>query len=170
MKLRKLEYKDIPFMLEWMHDKELTKYLKNDFEKADENSQKSFIDNSNTKSNMNFAIVDEIEDEYLGSISLKNINYDDKTAEYAICLRNKSQGKNIAFLASQEILKIAFYELNLNRVYLNVLSKNIRANKFYEKFGFIYEGEAKEAINIKGNLENLKWYRILKSEFENEVE
>ena len=34
MKLRKLEYKDIPYMLEWMHDPEMTRYLKYDFSTA----------------------------------------------------------------------------------------------------------------------------------------
>ena len=166
MKLRKLEYKDIPFMLEWMHDSEMTKYLKYDFSTATLESQKKFIDNSYTKSNINFAIVDD-EDTYLGSISLKNINYDDSNAEYAICIRKGCTGKNIALEATEKILAYAFDELKLNRVYLNVVSKNIRAVKFYEKYGFIYEGEFKEAINIKGVLEDLKWYRILRSEFNN---
>ena len=31
--------------------------------------------------------------------------------------------------------------------------------------GFIYEGESKEAIMINKELENLKWYRVLKEEF-----
>lgn len=165
MKLRKLEYKDIPYMLEWMHDPEMTRYLKYDFSTATEETQKEFIDNSFNEKTITFAIVDEIEDEYLGSISLKNINYDDKNAEYAICIRKGSTGKNIAYEASNKILKYAFNELNLNRVYLDVVSNNVRAVKFYEKFGFKYEGEFKEAINIKGNLEDLKWYRMLKSEF-----
>ncbi len=169
MKLRKLAYKDIPYMLEWMHDENITKYLKYDFSKTDEKSQKNFIDESYTKNNINFAIVDEETDEYLGSISLKNINYDDSNAEYAICLRNSCIGKNIAYEATYELLDFAFNKLNLNRVYLNVLSKNVRANKFYQKFGFIYEGEFKEAINIKGILEDLKWYRILKKEFDKGV-
>lgn len=165
MKLRKLEYKDIPFMLEWMHDPEMTRYLKFDFESATEESQKVFIDNSFNDNNVSFAIVDEEDDEYLGSISLKNINYEDRNAEYAICIRKGSTGKNIAYNASTMILDYAFNELNLNRVYLDVVSDNIRAVKFYEKFGFIYEGEFKEAINIKGNLKNIKWYRMLKSEY-----
>lgn len=165
MNLRKLEYKDIPFMLEWMHDIDITRYLKNDFEKATEESQKKFVDNSFTKESANFAIVDD-NDEYLGSISLKNIDYDDKKAEYAICLRRKSVGTNVASSATMAILKYAFEELCLNRVYLNVVSNNIRANKFYEKIGFVYEGEFKEAINIKGVLEDLRWYRMLKKEYD----
>lgn len=164
MRLRFLEYKDIPYMLEWMKDAEINEFLAKDFSNFDEDSQKKFIDNSHNEKDITFAIVLD-DDEYLGSISLKNIDYDNKSAEYAICLRKKSIGKNIAMEATNKILKYAFEELNLNRVYLNVLTDNIRANKFYQKFGFIYEGETKESINIRGTLKDLKWYRILKREF-----
>lgn len=166
MRLRKLKYEDIPYMLEWMHDSDITYFLKANFSKSTEESQKGFIDNSFNENNVNFAIVEDDKDEYLGSISLKNINKEDQNAEYAICLRKNSIGKDIATKATTAILKYAFNELKLNRVYLNVVSENIRACKFYEKYGFIYEGEFKEAINIKGKICNLKWYRILKKEFE----
>lgn len=164
MKLRKLEYKDIPFLLEWMHDEDLVKVFQHNFKNETENSQKKFIDNSFNKKTRTYAIVDE-NDEYLGSVSLKEIDYETSQAEYAICLRKKCQGTGIATLATIEILKIAFYELNLNRVYLNVLETNIKANKFYNKFGFVYEGKFEEAIKINGTLENLNWYRMLKKEF-----
>ncbi len=164
MKLRKLEVKDIPYMLEWMHDEEITKYLKFAFNKATKESQEVFIKNSYTTENIHLAIVDD-NDEYLGTISLKNINYLDLNGEYAICLRKKALGTDIAKKATYEILKIAFNDLKLKRVYLNVVSKNVRAWKFYEKMGFIYEGESKEAIMINKELENLKWYRVLKEEF-----
>lgn len=164
MKLRKLEYDDIPLMLEWMRDEEINKNFAKDFSKYDEESQKKFIDNSMTDTDITFAIASE-DGEYLGSISLKNIDYENKKAEYAICLRAKCIGKNISKPATDLILKYAFDELGLNRVYLNVLSENIRANKFYLKYGFIYEGETKEDINVRGELKDLKWYRVLKKEF-----
>lgn len=168
MKLRNLEYKDIPYMLEWMRDESINKFFAKDFSRCDEQSQKKFIDESNSVTDITFAIVED-DDEYLGSISLKNIDYDNKSAEYAICLRSKCIGKNISKPATDLILEYAFNELSLNRVYLNVLSDNIRANKFYQKYGFIYEGEFKESINIRGEFKNLKWYRMLKSEFKKEV-
>ena len=31
MKLRKLEAKDAPFMLEWMHDEDVVRYMRRDF-------------------------------------------------------------------------------------------------------------------------------------------
>ena len=76
IRIRKLEEKDIPFMIEWMQDEELTKNLQADFKKiANYKSQLEFINNSISDSSKNFAIVDD-NDEYQGSISLKNIDVD----------------------------------------------------------------------------------------------
>ena len=63
-------------------------------------------------------------------------------------------------------MELGFEALGLHRIYLNVLSENLRANKFYQKCNFIYEGEFKEAILIRGEFKDLKWYRLLKKEYE----
>lgn len=164
MKLRKLEYSDIPYMLEWMHDSNVTEFMGRDFSKIDEKKAKEFIDNSINDKNVNYAIVDDF-DEYMGTVSLKNIDQVNKKAEYAICMRSKAMGKGLSRFGTDEILKIAFDELNLNKVYLYVSKDNIRANKFYQKYNFILEGEFKEDLLIKGEFKDINWYRILKSEF-----
>lgn len=157
IKIRKLQEKDIPFMIEWMSDIELTKYFKNDFAKyANVEGQQQFILNSFNDNNMNFAIVDSEIDEYLGSVSLKNINYGTKEAEYSIFIRRDYQEENVALRASLQILKYAFMNLELNRVYL--CDKD--ANKFYNKFGFNFD-ETKE------KLRDINWYSITKEDFFN---
>ena len=165
MLLRKLNEKDIPFMLEWMRDPDINKMFQFDASKMTEESSRKFINSSYTDVDKHYAIIDE-EDVYMGTVSLKNINNTNSSAEYAISLRKAAIGAGYAQFATTEILKIAFYELDLNKVYLNVISENIRANKFYEKFGLIYEGEFKEHFCIRGEYKDVKWYRILKSEFE----
>ena len=73
----------------------------------------NFIDNSMSETNVNYAIVDD-NDEYMGTISLKNIDLENKKAEYAICIRNCAMGKGFSKMATDEILRIAFEELDLN--------------------------------------------------------
>ena len=72
------------------------------------------------------------------------------------------QGTGASGLATQELLKYAFEELELHKIYLNVLFENIRARKFYEKCGFIQEGISKDAVRINGKYESLVWYGLLK--------
>lgn len=159
MILRKLCYKDIDYMIEWMNDEDINKNFKTKFSNYTREDLINFINTSFTPENKHFAIVNEY-DEYLGTVSLKNISSIDKNAEYAIVLRKLAIGSEIAKKATKEALRFAFNELKLYKVYLNVLSENTRAIKFYEKMNFICEGEFKEHYNINGKLKNIKWYCV----------
>ena len=90
----------------------------------------------------------------------------DKNAEFAISIRKKYRGKGLGKQAIKDILEIAFYELKLNKVYLNVLSDNVNAIKAYEKSGFIFEGELVNHIRIDNEYKNLKLYGIWRSNYE----
>ena len=150
-----------------MHDPEINCFYTDAVRQATRESVEAFIVASHVQSKegsaYHYAIVDA-GDEYLGTISLKNTEKI-KGAEYAVSLRRCYQGKGIAAFATKEILRIAFVELGLNRVYLNVLSDNLHANRFYEKNGFRYEGESVNCIMIDGELKSLKWYAMLGSEY-----
>ena len=114
--------------------------------------------------NLHFAIVDE-KDEYLGTVSLKSIDLDNMTAEYAIAVRKKARGRGVATAATFDVLKKAFSDYGLNRVYLNVFSDNEPAIKLYERCGFKFEGEFREHLRKGDKFLNWKWYGILAKEF-----
>lgn len=167
MYLRKLKVKDAVQMLEWMHDKDVVENMAADFIHMTIEDCLAFIKESNEDENitLNRAICTE-EDEYLGTISLKNISKKDKNAEYAIVLKKSAMGSGAAGFATREILKTAFEELKLHKVYLYVRSGNIRAQKFYNKVGFRREGIfIDHVINKSGKYENLIWMAILENEF-----
>lgn len=165
MKIRFLNEKDSEFMLEWMQDKNVNEFFEVDFSKKNIDDVKKFILNSNTDENKNFAIADD-NDEYLGTISLKNINYKNYNAEYAISIRSCAMGKGISKKATDLLLDYAFNELKLKRVYLCVASDNIRAIKFYKKYGFTYEGKFTKHLKRKNNFVDLEWYYILNNKEE----
>ena len=71
--LRKLQLKDVPLMLEWMHDEEAKHIFQNNFAEIDDVAAKKFVENSFREDQQHFAIVDDQDDEYLGTISLKNM-------------------------------------------------------------------------------------------------
>lgn len=165
MRLRKLELKDADGMLEWINDSEVSRYFRFDtsryeIDQANNFIKKSWID----QTNMHLAVVDEL-DEYLGTISLKNIDYYNKNAEYAISLRRKARGTGAAKKATDIILYIAFWGLGLDKVYLNVIKNNYRAISFYKKYGFQFEGELKKHIIINGEYKDLELYGLFKSKY-----
>lgn len=165
--LRPLKQKDRDGMLEWMHDPTIHYLYTDKIRNATAESVQKFIADAEAqmrqKRTCHYAIVDGA-DEYLGTISLKNIE-PVKGAEYAVSVRSRYQGKGIGSWATREILRIAFEELTLHRVYLNVLSDNEHANQFYVKNGFRYEGESRMCVLIGGEFKSLNWYAILDDEY-----
>ena len=118
MVLRELEEKDAKYMLEWMHDPNVYSFLGKDFSSMTIDNCLGFIKSSrkNPGNGRNFAIVDE-KDEYMGTISLKNIELEEKRGEYAISCRTKAMGKGFAKAASEELFSYAKDELGLDLIY-----------------------------------------------------
>lgn len=163
--LRKLNMSDALSMLECMSDSNVISLMKIDGNKLTIKDCEEFIKNSlESKSDKHFAIAND-KDEWVGTISLKNIDLTVKSAEYAIITSSKIHGSGIALNATKELLNYGFNELGLERIYLNVVKDNIRANRFYIKCGFKYEGCFRKSIYVKGSIYDLNWYSILKSDF-----
>lgn len=161
--LRALQEKDAPLMLEWMQEPSIACFFRFDASKMTEQSCKLFIESANKdEHSRHYAIADE-NDEYLGTISLKDIG--DTSAEYAISTRKCAHGTGAAAQATQALLDIAFNELKLERVFLNVLTENFRANAFYKKAGFTFEYTEKNAVEIRGEMKDLNWYVINKKDY-----
>lgn len=166
MRLRKLQKKDAERMLSWMHAEETKELFLADFANTTLEDAMAFIEKTqNDLENYHFACVDD-DDQYLGTVSLKNIDVTAGTAEYAISFCKDAQGTGAAAFATREITRYAFEQYGLNKVYLNVLSDNERANKFYKKMGFIYEGTFEQHLFLNNKYRDLNWYRILKSEWQ----
>lgn len=165
--LRKLELKDAARMLEWMHDDHINKWYKYPFVEMTLDKVESFINSSNDSENTrHFAVTNE-NDEYCGTISLKNIDKDNSNAEMAIVLRKECHGCGMAKEAADELFDIAFNEYNLHKVYLNVLSDNERAISFYKKIGMKQEGVSKDSVCINGVYRDLAWFGIIDKEYAN---
>lgn len=158
--LRRLKEKDAPLMLEWMHDNSINCWFRYPFADMTLDKARLFIKYSFDEENQHFAITDG-NDEYLGTISLKKISEKDHNAEFAIATRKKAKGTGMVELATTEILRYAFNDLGLHRVYLKVLSDNIEARELYENCGFDLEGEFKDAVRMHDQYRNVAWYAML---------
>ena len=172
--LRDPQESDADGMLEWMHDPETKKWFRFPMEKQTRADVLSFIemarktDKGSQGSSIHLAVTNE-KDEYLGTISLKNIDYKSKNAEYAISVRQCTKGTGAAYKATKQILDYAFGTLALEKVYLNVLKENNRAIAFYKKVGFKLEGESRKALFFNDQFHDLYWFGALKEDWHTEV-
>lgn len=165
MRLRDLELKDAPLMLEWMHDEDVVGKLKGNFKEKTLTDAEAFIlASANKEKDIHLAIVSD-EDEYMGTVSLKSIDRKNNSAEFAITVRKSAMGRGYSWYGMEEIIRLAFEKYELESVYWCVSRRNERAVRFYDKHNF------HEAVDISDSIleryegiRDLKWYSILKGD------
>ena len=162
--LRRLELRDAPYMLEWMHDPNVVGYLQGDFIAKTMEDCYAFIRFSwDDKENMHLAIENNM-GEYMGTVSLKNIDRNVHSAEFAIAIRRCAMGTGLSKKAMQETMYIGFKTLGLTNIYWCVSPKNKRAVCFYSKNG--YKEVPAELLKIKRGVYSSKqiqehiWYQV----------
>lgn len=167
MHLRRLELKDAPLMLQWMHDNSVTEKLRTDFSNKNLQDCEAFIVASWENINCIHLAIASDEDEYMGTVSLKSI--EDGSAEFAITVRTEAMGRGYSWFGMEEIINKAFNELNLDSVYWCVSRDNNRAVRFYDKHNFHEALDMPQKVLKRyDGIENLKWYSVLKGdEFSN---
>lgn len=165
MKLRDLELKDAPLMLEWMHDESVVKNLRGNFkEKTLADCEAFILASADKKSDIHLAIVSD-EDEYMGTVSLKNVDRNNNSAEFAITVRNSAMGRGYSWWGMEEIIRLAFDKYELENVYWCVSRDNERAVRFYDKHNFHEAVDIPSTITSNyAGMTNLKWYSVLKGD------
>lgn len=165
MRLRKLELKDATLMLEWMHDENVVGKLKGNFiEKTLADAESFIIASLNKEENIHLAIVSD-EDEYMGTVSLKNVDSKSKSAEFGIAVRKSAMGRGYSWYGMNETIRLAFEKYGLESVYWCVSRENERAVRFYDKHNFHEALDIPETILKRyEELSNLKWYSVLKGD------
>lgn len=163
MYLRKLELKDAPLMLAWMHDKSVVKNLKANFASKTISDCEAFIRSSwEDKENINLAISTDT-DEYMGTVSLKHI--ENGSAEFAITVRAEAMGKGYSWFGMEAIIEKAFSEYGLECVYWCVSRVNERAVRFYDKHNFHEALDIPASVMARySDMTDLKWYSVLKGD------
>lgn len=163
--LREFCIDDIKLKIDWINDSNNHKYLHYDLPLEYEKTLQWF-ENRNLDKRLDCII------EYggipVGLIGLLEIDKINKKAEYYITIGSDSfKRKGIATIASYLILRYAFETLKLNKVYLNVDSKNKAACTLYEKIGMVCEGEFIEDLYHNGEFIDRRRYALLRSMYLN---
>jgi len=102
----------------------------------------------------------------IGMTFLKNINFINREAEFAIFIGDiKEQSKGYAEEATFSTLNFAFMKLGQNRIFLKVNEDNVSAIKLYKRCGFKEEGILRESMFKNNMFKNQLIMSILKKEF-----
>ena len=166
--LRELEKEDLVEINIWRNNSELIALLGAPFRYINYEVDEKWFDNyiSNRNTQVRCAIMENGKENLLGLVSLTSINHLNQSAEFHIMIGNEeSRGRGVGTFATKAMLEHAFYNLNLQRVELEVLSSNKVAKTLYEKCAFVYEGKKRKATFKNGAFVDMLMYSILREEF-----
>jgi len=105
------------------------------------------------------------ENELIGSVALVKISKENKSAELGYWLSESFQGKGIATLCCQKLLKYVFEKMDINRVEINVASTNKKSLEIPKKLGFQHEGTLREQFYFNEKFHDMEKFSLLKREF-----
>jgi len=104
--------------------------------------------------------------EHVGSCGLHQIDWRNRSSELGIVIGEKrywNQGLGTEVI--RLLLAHAFETLNMWRVYLRVFEDNPRAQRVYEKAGFVLEGRLRQAEFRRGSYRDVRLYSLLREEW-----
>lgn len=155
---------------EWLSNYEIAKYVQQYTKIITVDGEKEYLAKNDTNS-YNFAIVDNHTDELIGSISLMDIDYINRTAELGIFIGEENHlSKGYGSEAIMLTLNYGFNFLNLNNIMLKVYSFNERAQKAYKKCGFKEFGVWKKSHYAEGKYYDVVFMNIMKDDFNKKKE
>jgi len=166
-RLRRVEREDIPTFVRWFNDPEVREFLvmNRPISMAEE---EQWFDRQLQADATEIFCIEASDGAHIGNIGLHDIDLHHRHAEMGIVLGEKdywSQGYGSD--AIRTLLRFAFDEMNLHRVFLKVYEDNSRAIRAYEKCGFQHEGRLRQAIYRKGRYYDELLMSVLSHEFRN---
>jgi RimJ/RimL family protein N-acetyltransferase len=140
--VRALERADLPSMVRWINDSEVTRLLfTGDHPTTIEGLTKQWEQDTGGSKDISFAVCTKEDGVFIGTTGLYAINWIMRTAEFRIFLGETSfWNRGIGTEASKLMVVYGFDKLNLNRISLGVNAENKGGVRAYEKAGFVREG------------------------------
>jgi len=113
-----------------------------------------------------FAVIKKDPKNLIGIISLSNVFLKHGCAEMGFWLGRNYWNQGFMTEAAQVVVRFAFNQLDLYRIYASTFEANAASRKVLEKCGFQLEGTMREAVVREGKRQNFLNYGLLKPEFE----
>ncbi|MBI5077481.1 GNAT family N-acetyltransferase [Candidatus Falkowbacteria bacterium] len=154
---------DIDNIMTWVNDPEIAEYfasLGNITREQETEYLEKMLASANDRL---FSIF--VDGVYAGQCSLNQIHWPSRNARLFLVLKKKFHGRGLAREVIAAVLRIAFDELALNKVWLIVREKNEKGRHVYRKAGFETEGVLREEYRVKGKFVNMVRMAILEREY-----
>lgn len=169
VRLRAIEKDDLPRFTAWLNDPEVRQGLQINVPLSNPQEERWYQSTLERPLEEQPLVIEvDLKGQWqaVGNISLMNIDWKERSVEVGIFIGAKtlwSQGYGRD--AMRLMLRHAFQNLNLHRVFLRVYASNPRAIRSYEKAGFILEGTMRQAHFQEGRYVDVLLMSVLSSEW-----
>lgn len=165
--LRALEAGDLDVLTKWNFDPMVTAFFSPRLPNTISEQKDWMVRQLEGGTKKKLIIVDKISNLPIGVLGMMGIDHVNKNTEIGITIGNTDYwGKKHSREAFYLGLKFLFLEYNMHMVYLQVFDSNVRAIRFFEKFGFRCDGIRREFVYTHGAYHSIMMMSILKHEFE----
>ena len=171
VRLRPVERGDLPRFVEWFSDPDVRRYLDMylPFSLAQEERWFENLVERVEKQETVMLTIETNDGAHIGNIGLFDIHWKDRQAELGITIGDKDYwNQGYGSDAIQTLLRVAFDEMNLHRVYLRVHADNARGISCYQRVGFQREGTLRESVFREGVYHDVHVMSILRTEFDSD--
>jgi len=167
-RLRAVEPADAEALYRWINDPEVTEYLSARYPTSlgEERAWAGRAAGHTGYARVTLAI-ETLDGELIGICLLRGQTPEDRTAELSIDVGEKRHwGRGYGGDAVVTLLRFAFHEMNLRRVFLRVDAPHRAAVGLYEKLGFRHEGKQRALHWTRGGAREVAVMAILREEFD----
>jgi len=166
--LRSLEIDDYALLHKWRNDEEIGRYFSGTRLFTSTLNEKKWIEEKIfDKMNVSCMICLKESDEAIGCVFLNNIDYLNRSGHCPTFIGAKEHwGKGYATDARILILKHAFHDKGLERIWAHVHDDNLASLRMLEKCNFKKEGILRRGSFVCGEFKDFVVLSILRKEFE----
>lgn len=166
--LRALERKDLDgSYFQWLNDDQVCRYNSHAvFPNTEKSMAEYFAFAQETHGAVVFAIVTLNEDRHIGNVSLLDIDWISRSANFAVLLGDREfWGRGLGYEAGKLVVEYGFQRLNLHRIYCGTSSHNVGMQKLAEKLHMVKEGIRRQAMYKSGEYVDILEYGLLRDEY-----
>lgn len=165
VRLRPVTEADLPCFVEWLKDREVTRWLAAIGEPPTLPDELDWYEARRGDPDNVLWAIETLDGRLAGNVELRLTPHAQR-AEVGIAIQDRSRwGQGLGTDALRLVLAYAFEDLELNRVELTTDVANARAIRCYEKCGFVPEGTLRQHRLIDGKFGDTLMMSILKEEW-----
>ncbi len=170
--LRPSERSDLPLFVRWLGDAETTRHLSihSPISQAMEDKWFEQAVEQQGRDRYHFVICLLEDGRPIGAADLRNIDQENGHADFGIVIGEKDElNRGYGTEALAALCDFGFGQLRLERIALDVYAGNARAQRSYEKAGFVLEGTLRHAHFADGRFIDVLRMSLLRPEWEGQA-